>query len=493
MRLRDILRLRTLLAFVAGGLGILFFSILLETFLFRPVVKARPELFPWNRELNAVSLISASIIGGAVAVQGARSFSLWTLTKDQEEKPELLVLFSAAGVATMLWLLRKIVAENPLTVGWRGIMMAAAGAAAGGSLLAGGRARWISWTALLVTMVVGFGTVSYHFYVYPVAIPSERVLLQGEVIVPGRRADVTYPGVLLVHDQGQQDRDATWGVNKPFRELAEHLARNGYVVLRYDKRGSGESSGVFTHFGLADFAVDVASAGTVLAAQQEVGDEPIFAVGHGYGGQAITMAARDDPDLFAGLALLGTPSSPVSQLLRDQHRYSLTAQGASQTKVDARLAAVDEWLDGVRSRRYLNYGDYFGSRGIAEDLQAEQRSAPLQPAWLRQAMEHDQPTVLAALDLPVLILAGEADWRVPLAEAHALADALAEAGRSDWDLQQLPGVNHQLIEVDSTEAGFHLEQTEAYAKQRRPLAPAVLEALTDWLNQMNPDSDAGAQ
>jgi len=33
------------------------------------------------------------------------------------------------------------------------------------------------------------------------------------------------------------------------------------------------------------------------------------------------------------------------------------------------------------------------------------------------------------------------------------------------------------------DAGFQLEQTDAYAKTRRPVAPQVLDALTDWLDK----------
>jgi pimeloyl-ACP methyl ester carboxylesterase len=464
---------RLILAYLGSGVSTLLTSVLLETFLFRPVVKARYELFPWNRELNALSLILAAIIGGAVAVR---------LARDKEKRSPWLIFSAAGGVVTLLWLARKTVLLNPLTVGWRGYLMTAAGAAAGGSLLIGERARRIAWPALLATLVLGFGTVRYDFYEFRVTIPSDRVLLQGEVIVPGRRAGATYPAVLLVHDLGQQDRDEAWGVNRPFRELAEHLALNGYVVLRYDKRGCGESGGVFTHLGLEDLARDVASAGALLAGQREVKGRPVFAVGHGTGGWIATLVAQANPDLFAGLALLATPASRATDWLRAQHRYALKTLGASPAEIETRLAAVDKWIEGVDTRRYLVYGDYFGIRGISEDLQAEQHDTPLPPAWLRQAMVHDQPAVLASLRLPVLILAGEADWRVPPSEGEALAGALAAAGRSDWELHRLPGVNHHLVAVESMEAGFLLEQTDAYAEERHPVALAVLDALIEWLD-----------
>jgi len=474
MRLRRILRL--ILAYLGCGPGILAASTLLDTFLFRPVVRAIPDLFPWNRELNALSLILAAIIGGALAV--------W-LAQDEENRSSLLPAFAAAiEVAALLWLLGQKSPGNPLTIGWRGCLMATAGVVAGGSLLAGGRARWITWPVLTIALAVGFGTVRYDFYEIRVTIPSDRVRLRGTLSVPGRRMGITYPAVLLVPDLGRQDRDETWGVNSTFREIAEHLSANGYAVLRYDKRGCGESGGEFTRSDLEDFARDADIAGAFLAGRREVSGQPVFAMGHGYGGQAITLAAHAHPDLFAGLALLATPASPVADWLRAQHRYALTALGASSAEVEARLEAVGDWIEGVRTRRYLNYGDYFGSRGLSENLQTEQHVTPLPPAWLRQAMAHAQTTALASVPPPILILAGEADWRVPPSEAEALAGTLAAAGRPDWELRQLPGVNHHLVAVESMEAGFLLEQTDVYTEERHPVAPAVLDVLTDWLDQV---------
>ncbi len=41
---------------------------------------------------------------------------------------------------------------------------------------------------------------------------------------------------LFIHGSGPQDRDATMGVNKPFKDLAMGLAVHGISSIRYDKR-----------------------------------------------------------------------------------------------------------------------------------------------------------------------------------------------------------------------------------------------------------------
>ena len=43
-----------------------------------------------------------------------------------------------------------------------------------------------------------------------------------------------FPGLVLVHGSGPNDRDESLGPNRPFRDLAEGLASRGIAVLRYD-------------------------------------------------------------------------------------------------------------------------------------------------------------------------------------------------------------------------------------------------------------------
>lgn len=45
--------------------------------------------------------------------------------------------------------------------------------------------------------------------------------------------------LVLATGSGLQDRDETIGRHKPFKEIAEYLATNGYAVLRTDDRGYG--------------------------------------------------------------------------------------------------------------------------------------------------------------------------------------------------------------------------------------------------------------
>src|SRR5262252_3955964 len=70
--------------------------------------------------------------------------------------------------------------------------------------------------------------------------------------------------------EGPADRDATTAGHKPFLVLADLLTRKGMVVLRYDKRGTAQSTGNSERATLEDLTGDAAAAWTYLKARKEV-------------------------------------------------------------------------------------------------------------------------------------------------------------------------------------------------------------------------------
>ncbi len=69
----------------------------------------------------------------------------------------------------------------------------------------------------------------------------ENFSLTGTLTLP--QGEGPFPAVVLISGSGQQDRNETVFMHKPFLVLADHLTRNGIAVLRYDDRGVGKSKG----------------------------------------------------------------------------------------------------------------------------------------------------------------------------------------------------------------------------------------------------------
>ena len=82
-----------------------------------------------------------------------------------------------------------------------------------------------------------------------------------------------WPGIVLVHGSGPNDRDETVGANKPFKDLATGLASRGIAVLRYDKGTIVHGAKVAA---LKDFTVRQEVIEDVLEAVKALRAQPII-------------------------------------------------------------------------------------------------------------------------------------------------------------------------------------------------------------------------
>ncbi len=98
-----------------------------------------------------------------------------------------------------------------------------------------------------------------------------------------------FPGVLLIHGSGALDMNETLTKNsKPFWEISQYLSERGFAVLKYDKRGVGESytilnPNVWGNNTVNDQIQDGKKALNVLGQQPEVDPKRISIIGHSEG------------------------------------------------------------------------------------------------------------------------------------------------------------------------------------------------------------------
>ena len=112
--------------------------------------------------------------------------------------------------------------------------------------------------------------------------------LPGTLSMPA--GDGPFPGVVLVHGSGPNDRDGSFGPNKPFRDLAEGLASRGIAVLRYDKRTRTHAARIV---GLRDFTVKEEVIDDVVAAVKKMRETPgIRAIACSCSGTAWAVCSR---------------------------------------------------------------------------------------------------------------------------------------------------------------------------------------------------------
>jgi hypothetical protein len=274
--------------------------------------------------------------------------------------------------------------------------------------------------------------------------------LPGTLTVPAGQGP--FPGIVLVHGSGPNDRDETVGGTKVFKDLAEGLASRGVVVLRYEKRTRQYSAAMAA---LASYTVeqeteeDAIKAAALLRAQPEVNPKRVFVLGHSLGGYVAPRIAEGDGKL-AGLIVLAGNVRPVEDLAVEQSEYlGLSADNLKTVKaVAAKIKSLEP-------------GD--------ED------SPPVMGApvayWL-DLKGYDPAALAKKLALPMLILQGERDFQVGMKD-FALWKAAVGANKS-VTMRTYPALNHLFVAGEG-------KGTEAEYRKPGHVAPEVIDDIAKFV------------
>ncbi|MBK8953694.1 MAG: alpha/beta fold hydrolase [Chitinophagaceae bacterium] len=146
------------------------------------------------------------------------------------------------------------------------------------------------------------------------------------------KGDGPFPAAILITGSGAQNRDEEILGHKLFAVIADHLTRNGIVVLRVDDRGVGKSTGKFEEATTADFASDVSNGVDYLLTRNEVDKTKIGLIGHSEGGMIAPMVATKRKDINY-IILLAGPGVKTLDLLIEQTGAIMISSGVSEKAV----------------------------------------------------------------------------------------------------------------------------------------------------------------
>ncbi|MGH8214641.1 MAG: alpha/beta hydrolase family protein [Rhodanobacteraceae bacterium] len=268
--------------------------------------------------------------------------------------------------------------------------------------------------------------------VEPLNVPSPVGPLRGALTFPASQGP--FPAVVLVAGSGAHDLDETVEGNKPFRDIAEGLAKAGIASLRYDKRTFDYAQQVALN---PDFTIDdevtndALTALHLLAKQSRIDPRRVFVLGHSLGAQMAPRIAQRDPQL-AGVIMLAAPARSFLVVVAAQIRELGSQQGMSAAEVDKREKAIAAEL------KLLDASDAKNPpKGSFELLPGRSVSQ----VYLLSLHDVRQVATARSLTLPMLVLQGANDFQVsPTLGFDAWKAALA--GKRNVRFRLYPGLSH---------------------------------------------------
>jgi len=165
------------------------------------------------------------------------------------------------------------------------------------------------------------------------------------------------------------------------RSICQSLEDQGFMVLRFDFSGNGQSEGSFSDSTISKQIVEMSSAADFLAAK---GISWIGLAGHSMGGTVALLAAAQIDTVKALCTLAAKASVPATaHFLSDRQRQELEATGRV----------------------------YFKSRNRTLELTFD---------FFQDASQYDLSDTLASLSQPLLVVHGDQDDIVPVEDAYRL-------------------------------------------------------------------------
>jgi len=291
---------------------------------------------------------------------------------------------------------------------------------------------------------------------------SGDVTLAGTLLLPNVGGRV--PAVVFLHGSGPEGRWAS-------RYLATQFAAHGFASLVFDKRGVGSSTGDWRTATPDDLVGDAVAAVSRLLAEPRIDSTRIGIHGHSQGGTlAPKVAVRSSHvDFVIASAAAGLPTDSVEL-------YSLLSFVLPNAPTAEDSASAMQYATEVVAVAYRGQ-----PRVLLDSLAVLLKErpwffplpAPDNAYWAfsRAFALYDPLEWWAQVRVPVLLVYGADDQRVPAAESAArIAAVLRETGNTQLTTRIFPGADHTL-RLRPGPSGWPVT------------APDYISSLVSWLAQ----------
>jgi uncharacterized protein len=327
---------------------------------------------------------------------------------------------------------------------------------------------------------------------------NDTIALTGTLTIPplpGRN-----PALLLIGGSGALSRDEEVFGFPVFLRLADSLTRRGFIVLRYDKRGCGGSTGDLMSSTVEDLAGDALAGFRYLTERNEVSADHISLVGHSEGSAVAMVAASRAAEVSSVVSLAGASVSGERVIL-DQLERIAVAGGTPRPEIDSSLALERELFRALKNRTSLDsIARVLEDRRRADierqlstlpperrksfpsaDSLARQRVnaelAAVQSRWYRHFLEFDPAEIIRTVTCPVFALYGEKDVQVsPVLNRGPMEAALKQGGNPRSRVVVVPGANHLFQEARTGNVA-------EYSLLKKEFAPGVVNRIVEFLKE----------
>ncbi len=305
---------------------------------------------------------------------------------------------------------------------------------------------------------------------------KDHIELAGTLTLPRKKGP--FPAVVLISGSGPQNRDEELLGHRPFLVLSDYLTREGIAVLRFDDRGTAESTGDFYAATTFDFAADVEYAVKYLQRRKDIDNRKIGLIGHSEGGIIAPIVASANKNinfivLMAGSMLRGDKQALLQKSRIEEQLEINQEEMEKERDIFAEAYTMifnEEWSEEELEDELFSFFKSKYSEDYARDL-VNQLTMP----WMLNFLRLDPKIYLKKVHCPILAINGSKDLQVPAKEnLQVIRDVFAES--DNVTIEELENLNHLFQECGT---GLPNE----YGAISQTISPMALEVISKWILQ----------
>lgn len=271
-------------------------------------------------------------------------------------------------------------------------------------------------------------------------VSAPDTVLAGTLHLPvGQQGEGPFPLVILIQGHGPNGRGG-------YDAIIRNLTARGIAALEYDKRGIGQSTGLFQE-DIGALTADAAAAVAAMRRRPDIDGRRIALLGHSQGGVVAPAVAATDPTIAAVVTLAGSVGDGLPYLgraLRNQMIAAGRSPAMAAPAADAAMALIRARIDGEDAQTVARLRAAAVTRFEAVGFSHPQAEAALAMIDTDEARGIDRlhsASDLKALSMPVLAVFGGKD-RMVVASDEAPAARQALAHNAGGRVVVLDGLNH---------------------------------------------------
>lgn len=310
-----------------------------------------------------------------------------------------------------------------------------------------------------------------------VRIASEPgVTLAGTLHLPAGAGHAPYPLAILLQGHGPNGRGG-------YTEIIRRLTAHGIAALEYDKRGIGQSTGIYKE-DVERLTADAKAAVATMRRTPAIDGRRIVLIGHSQGGVIAPAVAAADPTIAAVVTLAGSVGDGLPylrQAMLSQMRAAGRPQTVAEPAADAALALLQARADrrdaATIAQRRAEVIARFEAAGFPRPL-AEGALARIDTEEVWRADKLRSASDLKTLQMPVLAVFAEKDPLV-VASVEAAEARKALAANPRGSVVVLDGLSHWFQEGAVTGGEEEVARLGPNAG-----SPRLVALVGDWLDRV---------